>query len=291
VSKPATATSARFAVIIPCFNDGATVVETVESARRQEPSEIVVVDDGSTDDATRRTMTELERDGVHVIRQENRGLAAARMAALAATSSRYVYPIDSDDVLVPNALSQLADALDADTELAAAWGDTIIFGSDEFVLRRRELMLDPWRITYYNGLPYSSMFRRDVLLETGGWELRGGYEDWDLWMALAERGHRGIHVRTPVMRYRIHGGRMWADAVARHQTIVAELRRRHRTLFKERRSNWWRSREPWRLKLLLPLAARAPGMSVRTRRRLYIGIDDPRGALILARRRLRRVAD
>jgi glycosyltransferase involved in cell wall biosynthesis len=290
VSKPATASSARFAVIIPCFNDGATVVETVESARQQEPCEVVLVDDGSTDEATRRAITDLERDGVHVVRQENRGLAAARMAGLAATTSRYVYPIDSDDVLVPNALTQLADALDTHRELAAAWGDSIVFGSGEYILRKRELMLDPWRITYYNGLPYSSMFRRDVLYEAGGWQLRGGYEDWDLWMSLAERGHRGLHVRSPVMRYRIHGSRMFADAMARHDTIEAELRRRHALLFDQRPSNWRRSREPWRVKLLLPLAARVPGLSTGARRRLYTGIDDPGGALVHVRRRLRRDA-
>ena len=38
------------------------------------------------------------------------------------------------------------------------------------------------------------MVRREALLDAGGWELKGGYEDWDLWMALAERGVRGVHV-------------------------------------------------------------------------------------------------
>jgi glycosyltransferase involved in cell wall biosynthesis len=280
--------STRFAVIIPCFNDGATLVETVGSAREQEPCELVVVDDGSTDAATLRTLDDLERDGVHVVHKENGGQASARMAGVAATTSRYVYPIDSDDVLVPHGLTPLADALDADPELAAAWGDTIVFGDGSYQLRRRPVPLDPWRITYYNGLPYSAMFRREALVEAGGWQLRHSYEDWDLWMALAERGRRGLHVRTPAMRYRIHGARSWADAMSRHHEIEAELRRRHSALFDQRRANWRRSREPWRLKLVLPLAARIPGLSQTWRRRIYTTADDPREALVHLRRRLRR---
>src|SRR3954454_20475437 len=125
---------ARFAVIVPCFNDGATLTETVASARDQEPCELVVVDDGSTDEATLRTMDELERDGVRVVHKENGGLASARMAGVAATSSRYVYPIDSDDLLEPHGLTPLADALDRDPGAAAAWGDTIVFGDGSYQL-------------------------------------------------------------------------------------------------------------------------------------------------------------
>lgn len=289
MSTNETLPEARFAVIVPCFNDGETLVETVASGREQEPCELVVVDDGSTDAGTLRVMEELERDGVHVIHKENGGLASARMAGVAATTSRYVYPIDSDDVLVPHGLSALADALDADPGLAAAWGDTIVFGTDgSYQLRQRPSALDPWRITYYNGLPYSAMFRRDTLLEAGGWQLHGGYEDWDLWMSLAERGQRGLHVRTPAMRYRIHGSRFWADAMSRHHEIEAELRRRHTALFDERRANWRRSAQPWRLKLALPVAARIPGLSQTWRRRIYTAADDPGEALVHLRRRLHR---
>jgi glycosyltransferase involved in cell wall biosynthesis len=278
---------ARFAVIVPCFNDGATLTETVASAREQEPCELVVVDDGSTDAATLRTMDELERDGVRVIHKENGGLSSARMAGVEATESPYVYPIDSDDVLMPRGLSALADALDADPGLAVAWGDTVVFGNGSYQLRQRPAPLDPWRITYYNGLPYSAMFRRSALLDAGGWQLHGGYEDWDLWMALAERGYRGLHVRETAMKYRIHGSRFWAEAMSRHEEIQAELRRRHPRLFQERRANWRRSREPWRLKLTLPVAARVPGLSPTWRRRIYTAADDPGEALVHLRRRVR----
>ena len=183
----------RIAVVIPCFNDGATLGDTVESVLQQESCELVVVDDGSTDPETLRVCDELRARGITVLRQENKGLSAARMKGVAATSASYVYPIDSDDMLVPGALTELADALDREPDnVAAAWGRTVTFGDMDMLYRRAITTIDAWRVTHSAGLPYAALFRRDALLAVGGWSLRGGYEDWDLWMALAEHGYDGL---------------------------------------------------------------------------------------------------
>ena len=55
--------AARVAVVIPCFNDGATLLATVRSLEGEEPHQVVVVDDGSTDAATLALLAELERGG------------------------------------------------------------------------------------------------------------------------------------------------------------------------------------------------------------------------------------
>jgi glycosyltransferase involved in cell wall biosynthesis len=91
----------RVAVVIPCFDDGATLGEAVDSLAGEEPHELVVVDDGTTDERTLRILEEREVAGVRVLRQENAGLSAARMAGVRATSARYVFPLDADDLLVP----------------------------------------------------------------------------------------------------------------------------------------------------------------------------------------------
>lgn len=247
----------RVAVVIPCFDDGATVADAVASAAEQEPCEVVVVDDGSKDAETLRVLEELEQKGTRLVRQANAGPAAARMAGVAATSARYVYPLDADDLLAPGALTALADALDSDDGAAAAWGDEETFGSVEVVARQGK-NLDPWLVTYVNEVPISSLMRRTALEESGGWAVRSGYEDWDLWMALAERGYRGIHVPRVVSRYRMHAPRRWAENKARHAEIYAELRARHAPLFGARAANWRRSRAPLHARLLLPAIARLP---------------------------------
>src|SRR5205814_2953977 len=113
----------RIAVVVPCFNDGATLRETLASIDEPEPIELVVVNDGSDDPETLAMLAELEAGGGRVVHQENRGLSAARMAGVAATSAPYVSALDADDLEAPGALTALADALDADPDASVVWGD------------------------------------------------------------------------------------------------------------------------------------------------------------------------
>jgi glycosyltransferase involved in cell wall biosynthesis len=258
----------RIAVVIPCFNDGSTLREAIESARDQETCELVVVNDGSSEPRTIEILRRLEDNGVRVVHQENEGLALARMAGVAATVAPYVYPLDADDRLVPGVLTKLADALDANPDRAVAWGDVQMFGDVDYRWQRSG-HLDSWRVIHVNPLPMSSLVRRSALLEAGGWELRGGYEDWDLWMAFAERGFKGVYVPELMLRYRIHGQRMFVAAAGRHERIYAELRRRHPSLWEDRFRKWLRSPARWHLKLTYPVIAAVPFLSLSNKRRLF----------------------
>ena len=263
----------RIAVVVPCYNDGATLPEAIESIRAQEPCELLVIDDGSTDSATQRVFTELEREGVHVLHQENAGLSAARMAGVHNTSAPYVFVLDADDRIEPGSLTALADALDAQPSARAAWGDEQTFGRAEMLVSQ-ERDLDPWLITYLNEWPATAMFRREAILESGGWELRGGYEDWDLWMTFAERGWTGVYVQTIVANYRLRSGRMLSDSKKRHGDIYANLCRRHARLFAQRAVNRSRSTAPRRAKLLFPVIEALP-FTPRNRHRLWSIILHP----------------
>jgi glycosyltransferase involved in cell wall biosynthesis len=248
-------------VVIPCFEDGATVGEAVASARAQEPApEVVVVDDGSTDPATLERLRALEADGVRVLRTPNRGVAAARMAAVAATSAPYVLPLDADDRLLPGALRVLLDVLERHPEASAAWGRYRNFG-DHSSVQRTARELDPWAISYFNDLPVVALLRRSALDDAGGWSLEAGkgYSDWDLWMALAERGHRGIGLPVDVYEYRRHGGgRLMAKHVRVHGTHHAALLARHPALVAGRAANRRRSSAPRALKAGVAVLDRLP---------------------------------
>ena len=227
----------RIAVIVPCFNDGATVGETIASIDEAEPIELVIVDDGSTDAHTVEVLARLEAEGVRVIRHEqNRGLPAARTTALGATAAPFVFPLDSDDLSVPGSLTRLADALEAAPEADAAYGDWIEWdGNDVETLRHVPRSFDPYLIAFRNRYPVCSMFRRSFLEAVGGWHSVGGmvgYEDWDLWMTLAERGGTALFVDgIPVVRYRVHGVRMLHSVAGNHRVLYAELKARHPKLF------------------------------------------------------------
>lgn len=253
------------AVVIPCFNDGATVEESVASARsHQIPAEIIIVDDGSTDQATLAALGRLERAGVHLIHQENRGPAPARMTAVRFTDADYVFPLDADDRVAAGALGRLRDVLDDHPEAAAAWGSARVFGELEYLHRSRP-SLDPWQVSYQNHLPVGCLYRRVAVIEAGGWEFQGGYEDWDLWMALAERGWKGIGIPDVTAHYRVHFGRRLSRSSRRHAERYAKLRARHPRLFADRRRNWRASPAPLLLKLALPAIEALPFSPTRKR--------------------------
>jgi glycosyltransferase involved in cell wall biosynthesis len=273
----------RVAVVVPCFNDGETLPEALASLREQEAHELVVVDDGSDQAETLRVLAALEHDGVRVVHRENGGLSAARMTGVGATAAPYVLPLDADDALAPGALTKLADALDASPAAALAWGDVEIWGE----LKARIAVarsLDPWLLTYLNDVPVASLVRRSSLLEVGGWGMGSGYEDWDLWLALAERGFSGVHVPVSTFRYRRRSGRMLDDCTPRHDELYARLRERHAALFAARRENRSRSSAPLRAKLIFPLLDALP-LDAFARHRLYLLVNRPRQ--ILGLRRLR----
>lgn len=235
----------RIAVVIPCFNDGTVLTEAVASLDgAREPLEVLVVDDGSTDPATLAVLDELEAGGTRVLHQANTGLSGARNAGVAATDAPYVFPLDADDLAVPEALTAMADLLDADPQAAVAFGDYTEFGTIEEIVRATPEWLDPYRLAYTNEYPVSALFRRTALQEVGGWApIRYGYEDWDLWISLAERGCRSAHTGPGVVTYRrrLHGERMLTAAKRRHRELWRTIRGRHPQLWREIREHRRRS--------------------------------------------------
>ncbi len=256
----------RVAIVVTCFNDGATICEAVGSILNGAPgAELVLVDDGSTDDRTLHVLSQLEKDGVRVIHQPNGGLAAAAMAGVEATSAPYVMRFDADDLLEPGAADALADALDREPDVAAAWGDIQTFGLTDFRVPGVKA-LDPWLVTYTNCISGSGvLFRREALTAVNGWQLREGFEDWDLWMALAERGYCGAHIPKVAFHYRRDRRGLLMAVSKDTRRYYSDLRTRHEDLFKRRRENREESAAPLLLKILVPMTDVIPGLPCLTR--------------------------
>src|SRR5437899_12481950 len=117
----------RVAIVIPCYNDQRFLPEALATIDGEEPTEVVVVDDGSDDPGTLRLLDSLEQAGIRVLHQPNAGPAAARMAGVVASQAPYVLPLDADDLLGPGSVRALADALDAHPEAGVAWGAVGLF--------------------------------------------------------------------------------------------------------------------------------------------------------------------
>jgi len=233
-APPAPRTEPRTAVVIPCFNDGTYPREAVASIQEDEPVEVVVVDDGSTDPATLACLDELERSGVTVVHQDNAGPGVARTTGFSTSSAPYVFVLDADDLMEPGVLGQMADMLDRRPEIGFVWGDYVLFGAQRGAYRSPEKWL-PWTLTYVNPYPVCSMFRREVLERAEGWQGRG-YEDWDLWVRLAALGIEGASAGRTVYRRRLieAHGRHLQTLRSRHRELYAELRQRNAAFFARR---------------------------------------------------------
>src|SRR4051812_33839695 len=96
-------TNGLVSVIIPCYNQARFLGQAIESVSRQDypQFEVIVVDDGSTDDTSE---VAARYPGVRVIRQKQLGISAARNRGLRESTGSYLVFLDSDDRLLPHAL-------------------------------------------------------------------------------------------------------------------------------------------------------------------------------------------
>jgi glycosyltransferase involved in cell wall biosynthesis len=258
----------RVAVVIPCFNDGATLPGAVETALANANVEVIVVDDGSDDEHTCSTLKAIAGANVKVFHQERQGVAAARMRGVAESDSDYVIGLDADDELVRGSLDALVRMMDDDPGLSVAWGDCLVFG-ERNRLAHTAADLDPWLLTFQNQIPSAALIRRSALEAAGGWR-GGGYEDWDLWLGLAKLGHRGRRYPQPVHRYRYRSNRRYSSDFKNDRELRDALRERHSVLWANRDSFRRHSSAPSLLHFALPALERLPFVSDVWRRRLQL---------------------
>jgi len=173
--RPA-AGSVAVSVVIPCFNYGQYVLEAVDSVLVSDlrDLEIIVVDDGSTDQATIEILNKLDRSRTRVIRQANAGQAAARNAGIRASRGRYILCLDADDAIAPDYLSKAFLILEADPRLGFVYSHLQVFGDENFVWHKPDYNF--FQLLWENHVPTAAVFRKEA------WGQVGGYKrNWTAW--------------------------------------------------------------------------------------------------------------
>jgi glycosyltransferase involved in cell wall biosynthesis len=249
-------------VIVPTFDSARTVEATLASALGQTLAdlEVVVVDDGSRDDTPARVEAVARRDPrVRLLVQPNRGVAAARNAAIAASRGAFVAPLDADDLWHPTKLArQLArfETAGPRTGLVYAWTTIVDEAGAPLAAapawRAEGAVLPLLLCHHFIGSASCPLIRREPLEAIGGYDASllaagaQGCEDWDLALRLAERCEFAV-VPEYLVYYRRSPGSMSlrTDSVARSFEIVAgRLARAHpelpAVLFRWSRSHFHR---------------------------------------------------
>jgi glycosyltransferase involved in cell wall biosynthesis len=197
-------TSPLVSIVIPSHDYGRFLDEAISSACSQthRPVEVIVIDDGSTDDS----LEVARRHPVKVVAQANRGVCMARNRGAAEASGPFLMCLDADDVLEPTYVAACMTALsEAPPHVAYAYTAMRLFGTVEEVFASRPF--DPRQLVKHTFVNSSALIRTEVFRAVGGfgptWTL--GLEDYELWIRLLDRGYHGVLVPEPLLRYRQHG--------------------------------------------------------------------------------------
>ena len=237
-------------IVIPCFNYSEYLGKAIRSVQAQQygPFEIIVVDDGSTDDSA----AVAERAGVKLIRQPNSGLGAARNTGLAAATGEFVVFLDADDELLPDALASGVAVLRArPAKSCVVRRCQMIDAQDrELPVHYREIdtedLYREWLDANFVWTPGAAMFRTDRIAALGGFPPDlGPASDYAIYLALARRGEVAFEARE-VVRYRQHDHNMSLDPVLMLQAVLGVLRLERQHVPVAYRGRLRTSRRLWR---------------------------------------------
>jgi glycosyltransferase involved in cell wall biosynthesis len=225
------AADALVSAVIPTHNHGALVPEAVESALAQTwPNlEVIVVDDGSTDD----TLSRLARFGnrITVIRQEHRGPAVARNAGIRASRGEWVAFLDSDDLWMPEKVARCVAALEGARDAGVAYTAVRIHELDtgrKYPLPQytmsgnlaRELFLECKGVNTSTLVVWRPALDKVGLFDEEFFRA----QDWDLMVRLAEQCDY-VHVPEILTERRLHSGSLSVtheDLYAKYNLLVIQ---------------------------------------------------------------------
>jgi hypothetical protein len=218
-------------VVIPCYNLGVYLAEAVDSVLAQtwQDFEIIIMDDGSSDEFTCLVLDTIRQPKTRLIRQPNRGLAATRNAGILQAQGRFICCLDADDRLVPDFLKRAVDVLDREPE--TGFVSSFYIGFDESTEPVNYTSCGFPELLTENRAMVSSLFRKEAWNEVGGYcETFPYFEDWDFWISLVEAGWGCVVIPEVLFEYRVRLNSMYQKAMRTSDklgAVVAELVNRH----------------------------------------------------------------
>jgi glycosyltransferase involved in cell wall biosynthesis len=198
-------------VVIPCYNYGKFINGAIESVLAQtfQRFEILVIDDGSTEELTRSVLHNLRYEKTKIIHQANQGLAETRNNGAEMAAGKYICYLDADDLIEPTYLEKALYILERDESLGSCYSWVQCFGDTDSVWRTEDM--DPFFLRRYTAASSHSVIRKEAwirvkVMNGSGFltKYNGYFEDWVFWIDMVQCGFRGQVIREPLIRYRVH---------------------------------------------------------------------------------------
>ena len=221
-------------IIVPCYNQGRYVRETLESVKNQTFSnfECIIVNDGSTDNSLDEIRIFCETDERFACYdKKNEGVAIARNYAIAHSRGEFILPLDADDKIAPSFLQETIVVIKNDPTIKLVYTGTRYFGeiNKHYSLPQYDFEL----LLCRNHIVCTALFRRSDFVMTGGYNpnMKNGYEDWDFWLSFLSPEDKVYQISQDLFYYRIKKKSRNVNANLNFSVLRKQLWQNHRDLY------------------------------------------------------------
>ncbi len=222
-------------VIIPCYNYGRFIEETIKSVLHSDYGniEIIIVDDGSNEPATIDILDKSIRldNRIRLIKQQNKGLPGARNTGIKHSNGAYILPLDADDLIDSTYISKSVWHLETNKEIDFVYPYVQLFGKQNelWITEKYDFEI----LLHHNYIPASAIFRTQLWHAISQYDesMTLGYEDWEFWIRAGNHGYKGLLLKEPLFFYRKHDNSMLQDSRKKHKDIVEFIRNKHSALY------------------------------------------------------------
>jgi len=196
----------KVSIITPCYNREKYIRETLECLQKMNYQnwECIVVDDASTDKSA-EIIKEIARNDsrIQYHLQAKSPIPVTKNRAISFSCGEYILPLDSDDLISPNYLSEAVEILKNNSQIKIVYCDAKYFGS-----RKGKWLLEPYsfdELLIANCIHNTALFRRIDYDKAGGYNpAMFASEEWDLWINMLKTGGDVYKIEKPYFFYRKH---------------------------------------------------------------------------------------
>ncbi|TAF46997.1 MAG: glycosyltransferase [Sphingobacteriales bacterium] len=209
----------KLSVIIPCYNQGYFLEECIESIIKlleEGLMEIIIINDGSTDD-TPLYLNKVEElyPAIRIINQENKGLANARNEGIKMAQGVYILPLDADNKVKPDYILKAIEVLDTN-KADIVYAKPLFFGEDIAWRKFNTHAFDASQLMMGNYIDACAIYKKSVWEKNNGYDSQmpyHGVEDWEFWVHSIKNGFRFYFIDEELYYYRIVGNSMITQTV------------------------------------------------------------------------------
>lgn len=218
--------------VIPCYNHGKYLQESVNSALNQSHRnvEVIVVDDGSTEKETLEILKKLQ-DTVTVLRKENGHLSSARNYGIERAKGDFVLILDSDDYFDSKFVELALERIQKNHRVAMVTSWVQYFGDADHVAKTKAGTLQDFLVT--NTFCGNFLLRKEAWVQTGGYneQMKKGLEDWDFTISILSKGYELEVIEQPLFFYRKEGESMSTESEKNRAEVFMQIVKNHEPVY------------------------------------------------------------